>query len=954
MELSPSERFELARDRQSLARTEFGAFARGFDFELDDFQVQACQALEAGHGVLVAAPTGAGKTIVGEFAIVLALSRGKKAFYTTPIKALSNQKYAELAAVHGADQVGLLTGDTSINPEAPVVVMTTEVLRNMLYAGSGSLRDLAFVVMDEVHYLADRFRGAVWEEVIIHLPESVQLVSLSATVSNAEEFGAWLDAVRGSTEVIVSEVRPVPLWQHVLHGRDLIDLFADDGREPQPASQKATDGLSVNSWLVRTARAEAQQRFRSRGSGGPRGGSTRGRSHRLRTDHGPGSSRPNGGSATPGFRPPSRAQVVATLDEAGLLPAITFIFSRAGCDAAVRQCVDAGLSLTTPEQREVIRVRVDEACREIPEDDLTVLGFWSFREGLLRGIAAHHAGMLPTFKELVEELFAEGLLRAVFATETLALGVNMPARSVVLEKLEKFNGESHVNITAGEYTQLTGRAGRRGIDVEGHAVVLWQPGIDPTAIAGLASRRTYPLNSSFRPTYNMSVNLIAQFGRDRSRQILESSFAQFQADRSVVGLARQVRSREESLAGYVESMTCHLGDFAEYARLRRELSDAENRAAKHQGRARRDSIDLSLAALRPGDIVRMGGGRGASHALVVSLSESRGEMHPLVLNEEHEVFRLTRHDLDAPIAPVAHLALPKGFRSRNPTDRKQVLAQMRQLLRQHSDTTTATPSAGFGIRRDGDAEAEITRLRRVLRAHPCHGCSDREAHARWAERWWKLRRETDALVRQIQGRTGTIAATFDRVCDLLQAQGFLAPGPETGQLEPTAKGQRLRRLYGEKDLLIALCLSEGALDALDAQELAAFAAALVYQAKREESGQRPRMPTPGLESAVTELIRQWSLLSDAEEQARLPVTVEPDLGLVWPMHKWARGRRLEQVLDGTELAAGDFVRWAKQVIDILDQIAKAPGISDRLHGGCLEAIRRVRRGVVAYSGLGEQ
>ncbi|GMA89350.1 hypothetical protein GCM10025868_46000 [Angustibacter aerolatus] len=214
---------------------------------LDDFRLRACRALEAGRGVLVAAPTGAGKTIVGEFAVHLALASGRKAFYTTPIKALSNQKYADLVAVHGAAQVGLLTGDVTVNGEAPVVVMTTEVLRNMLYAGSSTLRGLGFVVMDEVHYLADRFRGAVWEEVIIHLAQDVQVASLSATVSNAEEFGAWLDTVRGDTEVVVEEHRPVPLYQHVLVGRRMHDLFVEgDGADageavvnPEPGRQGA-------------------------------------------------------------------------------------------------------------------------------------------------------------------------------------------------------------------------------------------------------------------------------------------------------------------------------------------------------------------------------------------------------------------------------------------------------------------------------------------------------------------------------------------------------------------------------------------------------------------------------------------------------------------------------------------------------------------------------------------
>ncbi|WP_250447837.1 DEAD/DEAH box helicase, partial [Actinotalea sp. C106] len=223
---SPAERYAASRRRAVESRSELGVFRSGLEIELDPFQAESCAALEGGRGVLVAAPTGAGKTVVGEFAVHLALAQGRKAFYTTPIKALSNQKYADLVRSHGADQVGLLTGDTTVNGEAPVVVMTTEVLRNMLYAGSSTLDGLGYVVMDEVHYLADRFRGPVWEEVIIHLPDDVQLVSLSATVSNAEEFGDWLTMVRGDTAVVVSEVRPVPLWQHVMTRDDLFDLYA--------------------------------------------------------------------------------------------------------------------------------------------------------------------------------------------------------------------------------------------------------------------------------------------------------------------------------------------------------------------------------------------------------------------------------------------------------------------------------------------------------------------------------------------------------------------------------------------------------------------------------------------------------------------------------------------------------------------------------------------------------
>lgn len=936
---SPAERYQAAQARNRFEKTRLHQFEQTLDFELDEFQREACTSLEAGRGVLVAAPTGAGKTVVGEFAIFMALSHDLKAFYTTPIKALSNQKYAELAAVHGADQVGLLTGDTSINSEAPVVVMTTEVLRNMLYADSDTLSGLGYVVMDEVHYLADRFRGAVWEEVIIHLPTEVKVVSLSATVSNAEEFGAWLDTVRGHTDVVVSEHRPVPLWQHVMVGHELLDLFAGEVAFDEAAAEGSSAGaeekFAVNPELLDLATSETRLNQRARwGAGSKRGRG--GQNHHQQPQT--------------GVRRASRPQVISALDRDGLLPAITFIFSRNGCEAAVAQCLDAGLWLTTEFERSIISNRIEDATLDIPEEDLEVLGFWSWREGLIRGFAAHHAGMLPTFKEVVEKLFEEGFIKAVFATETLALGVNMPARSVVLEKLDKFNGEAHVNITAGEYTQLTGRAGRRGIDVEGHAVVLWQPGTDPGAVAGLASRRTYPLNSSFRPTYNMSINLVSQFGQHRTREILETSFAQFQADRSVVGLARQVRTREESLRGYAESMTCHLGDFSEYSAIRRELSDLETAASKAGARNRRSAAAASLEALRPGDVVDVPAGRVAGYAVVLAGDAAR-DPRPTILTLEKHVRRLSVQDLDGPVEVLSRLRVPKQFDARKPKDRRDLAASLRNALNDRRPPTSRTP-VEFESAGTERQERAIADLRRRLRAHPCHGCSDREQHARWAERWWKLRRETDRLAQQIQGRTNTIAKTFDRVSQVLLHYGYLREHQAQG-LAITPEGQKLRRIYGEKDLLIALSLEHGAFENLDAAELAALASALVYQAKREERGLRPRMPSVSLESSADIIIRQWSRLTDLEEQYRLSVTSEPDFGLMWPVYKWARGKGLQNALQGTDLAAGDFVRWAKQIIDLLDQIAKVPDVPPGFRRLCIDAIERVRRGVVAYSAVSE-
>ena len=810
--LSAAERYARAKVKQKTPSVD--NFLNLLEFPLDDFQLEACRALAADKGVLVAAPTGAGKTIVGEFAIHLAIERNLKVFYTTPIKALSNQKYAEMVKRYGTERVGLLTGDTNQNSDAQIVVMTTEVLRNMIYANSNSLISLGYVVMDEVHYLADRFRGAVWEEVILHLPKDVRIVSLSATVSNAEEFGAWLDEVRGDTEIIVSENRPVPLNQHVLFGDELLELFDETSKDPR-----------VNPELAQMHATKLRS---------PVNKPHRGR----RSDFG-------------GGRPQlkqimriSKPDIVELLEDEDLLPAIFFIFSRAGCDAAVKDCQRHNLRLTSTEEKQKIRRIVEEKTYNIADEDLNTLGYFEWLSGLERGVAAHHAGMLPAFKEVVEELFLQRLVKVVFATETLALGINMPARTVVLERLDKFNGEGRVNLTPGEYTQLTGRAGRRGIDTQGHSVIQWSANMDPNNVAGLASKRTYPLISPFRPTYNMSVNLLEAFGRERAREVLETSFAQFQADRSVVGLAKGIREKQISLDGYEQAMKCHKGNFVEYAGLRREISDIERALSAGRVRAERGK----------------------------DLRQSKG-----------------RHQ----------------------------------------------------------QEQRLNQLKREMKLHPCHSCNEREAHSRWGERWYKLSRELEATISQIEGRTNQVAKTFDRICDLLVDLEYVRESD--GDYEVLEAGRRLARIYGERDLLISECLRTGAWQQLDAPGLAAMAAALVYEARRDEEWE-PRLPKGNFVEIMQETTDVWHDLELLARSHKLGQTAPLDLSLSLPIHRWASGAKLDTVLDSADLLAGDFIRWTKQIIDLLDQIAQTA--DGKLAETAKTAVDKVKRGIVAYSYYG--
>lgn len=885
-------------------------FRADLAFDLDDFQVRACDELAAGRGVLVAAPTGAGKTIVGEFAVYLATRVGRKAFYTTPIKALSNQKYRELRTKYGEENVGLLTGDTVINGEAPIVVMTTEVLRNMLYAESETLTSLGYVVMDEVHYLADRFRGAVWEEVIIHLPPSVTVVSLSATVSNAEEFGDWLNTVRDDTAVIVSEQRPVPLWQHLMVDGQLINLFSSSSKDGHHRLSKQAARLAAK---------------RGRGDHRRRG-------PRLH-----------------------RSIIIARLLESGLLPAIFFIFSRDGCDAAVSQCVRAGVRLTDGDQVRSIERIVAERVSHLSDDDLRALGYHEWLTGLKRGIAAHHAGLLPTFKEVVEELFAGGLLKVVFATETLALGVNMPAKSVVLERLVKYNGEAHVQLTAAEYTQLTGRAGRRGLDTEGHAVVLDGPNVDPEEVAGLAGSRTYPLRSSFRASYNMAVNLLDHMDLPTARDVLQSSFAQFQADRSVVDVAGSVRKLQQQLDELPQPQ-CDLGDFDDYESLRRQLTEEERSRSEPVDAVPDKEIQSALRSLRRGEVFALGMRRRPRWAVVIRDARSnrersqRGRSHrgnsrqPEVITEDGQLITLSAHELTTIPKPIGLLRLPRTVNTRKLAERRDIARTLRQSARAGEfGEVKPTFSHHDQPERDAGRLDRIRELREALRAHPCHPCPERADHIRVGADRSRVQRRIDKLTQRVESSTDSLVRTFDHIAEVLLELGYLHRTDNS--LSVTEDGRMLRGIYSEHDLLIADCLRQKIWADLTAAELAAVVSTMVFNGRGEPQAS-PRMPTSSLNAAWRDTMRVRKGLTVIQQKHHVDISDDIDAGAVEPIWQWASGSTLEQVLFDTGMSPGDFVRLCRQVLDALGQIqAVAPDEQTALTAH--SAVKSINRAVIA-------
>ena len=871
------------------------SFEATYGFAFDPFQRRALQALEDGRSVLVAAPTGAGKTVVGEFAAWLARIRGERCFYTTPIKALSNQKFADFSALYGPDGAGLLTGDNSVNPGAPVVVMTTEVLRNMLYEDSPLLDTLGFVVLDEVHYLQDRYRGAVWEEVLIHLPVDVQVVSLSATVSNAEEFAEWLETLRGPTEVIIEEHRPVEIRHWYFASDELLPMFVHrpDGEVvPNPKGREF----------------ERRRRQRSR----PAPGEER-RRKRART--------------------PLRSEVIERLESEGMLPAIYFIFSRKGCDDAVRQVLRDGVRLTTPEERAQIAAFAEARSVELDLDELAVLGYDDWLAGLLAGFAAHHAGMIPLFKETVEQLFARGLIKVVFATETLALGINMPARTVVIENLTKFTGEKHELMTPGEYTQLSGRAGRRGLDELGHCVVLIQRFTPFDAITRLASTRTFPLRSSFSPSYNMAVNLVRNYDRGEADHLVNSSFAQFQADRDVVKLERTRERSEAYLASYRERMVCHLGDLNEYRALLERLKALE-RGGRGGGR-----VAEALAALAPGDVVDVAGGKRRGRYIVLEVHRARPQsgLKVLALSAERTLVRFAPADLKAPPRVLGRLRLPQGFRLRDVRARRELARALEAFEPSSRPSTEPFEPPG------GDEGRETGALLAALEAHPCHTCPERNRHLHFAERAARLEREIAALDKRIARRTGTLARRFERVLAVLEDFGYVRGWSLTD------KGELLSGVYNEADLLVVESLTSGLYDDLDPPDAAAALSTLVYEARGPDTPPPEPFPSAASARAHAALLRLYNRIQEAEQEHGLELTRPPDPGFAARAHRWASGAPLEEVI-GPDDAPGDFVRTIKQLDDLVRQLADvAP--SAELTATFDDVHAALWRGVVAHTPL---
>lgn len=865
-----------------------GELSSRYGFPLDDFQIDAIRVIESGESVVVSAPTGSGKTVIAEFAIDQAIKKGRRAFYTTPIKALSNQKFNDLTAMFGSSSVGLLTGDNVVNAEAPIVVMTTEVLRNMLYAKSSSLDLLSTVILDEVHFIQDEYRGPVWEEVIIHLPQDIQLVCLSATVSNAPEVADWMTTVRGPTRFVIEEKRPVELEVSVMvgdrSGEDhLLPIFAKGGINPR---------------LVRLADTQSYRK-----------------------------SPPKHGSRRP-LVTPRRSDVIERLKSEDLLPTIFFIFSRQGCEEAASATARDLPALTTSEERLKILAIVDQRTAEMSPDDLEALGFQGFQERLSRGIAPHHAGMVPPFKEIVESCFTEGLVKVVFATETLAVGINMPARSVVIDKLTKFTGEHHQFLSAAQFTQLTGRAGRRGLDVRGHAVLLWSPFVTLDQMAGLAASRSFRLTSSFRPTFNMAVNLVKSYPRDTARHLLNSSLAQFQSDKSVVTLESRLERRIRELRDLETSLHTEFGSPEDYIEIAAGAEEAGTDSS------RRD-MDRMIASLRPGDVIHVSKGTYRGLATVMSTTRRARGWKVTALSARRSLLQLGSDDFIEPPTPVGTIDMPTPFTPTRQDFQRKVVDRMaraakRRPTRKGDNTRTFETDGSHPLPERQDRVREVEADPRLL---------ERLAVAR---RVLRMRKEVPSIRDDVDRHSSSISRAFDRVLGILDTWSYV------DGWSLTSKGECLSRLFHESDLLIAECLHRGVMDDLDPPTLAAITSSFVYEHRSSSPAPAPWFPSKEARSRWRSIEAISSELRRMEIDNGVPAHRGPDPTFASVAYAWAAGEEFAQIIDDEELSGGDFVRNIKQLIDLLRQISiVAPNESTRIHA--VKASGLLQRGVVDAS-----
>ncbi|MBF2026528.1 MAG: RNA helicase [Oscillatoriales cyanobacterium C42_A2020_001] len=867
-----------------------------FPFQLDEFQKRAIAALEAGQSVVVCAPTGSGKTLIGEYAIYRALARDRRVFYTTPLKALSNQKLRDFREIFGSEQVGLLTGDVSINRDAPILVMTTEIFRNMLYGTpigevGTSMVDVEAVVLDECHYMNDRQRGTVWEESIIYCPPEIQLVALSATVDNSDQLTDWIHQVHGPTQLIYSDFRPVPLRFHYCTPKGLFPLLDDGQKRINP-------------------------RLKPKGGQGGRVG-----------------------KKSPRQESPNLAYVLSQLQQRDMLPAIYFIFSRRGCDQAVTNVGD--VSLVNQSEAAKLKEQIDDFLERNPE--ATRAGQV---EPLYHGIAAHHAGLLPAWKGLVEELFQQGLIKVVFATETLAAGINMPARTTVISSLSKRTDLGHRLLNASEFLQMAGRAGRRGMDVLGHVVTVQTPFEGAREAAYLATAGADPLVSQFTPSYGMVLNLLQTHTLEEAQELIERSFGQYLATLYLRPQQEAIAHLEAELAqlqAQIESVDWDL--LAQYEKLQERLKEERRLLKILQSQAddvRMQDMAMSLAFSVAGTILSLKGQYvqvpEPISAVLVTKTAGAGQFPYLVcLGQDNRWYVATVSDVvdlqvEIPrIAAVDNLTPPAEMPLKPGQSRKgnETTSAIAQRIPAPSPLAESAPEVHTQQQRMQEVEAQIQN-------HPVHRWGNRGTILKRQKRIQSIHTELQDRREKLDRQSHRYWEAFLDLIDILRSFGCLK------ELVPTELGQVTAAIRGDNELWLGLALTSGEFDDLEPHHFAAACAALVTEVSRPDSWTRYDLPSP-VEEALGGLrgIRHSLFKLQRRYQVVLPIWLEYDfVGLV---EQWGLGSDWVTLCENTSLDEGDIVRILRRTLDFLSQIPHVPHLSDNLKRNAIRAIQLIDR-----------
>jgi superfamily II RNA helicase len=852
-------------------------FRARYSFPLDDFQVEACRAIVGGSSVIVSAPTGAGKTLIAEFAIHLALAAGKRIAYTTPLKALSNQKFADFTRAWGEDVVGILTGDVKVNPQGRVLVMTTEILRNMFY--SGGLDELGWVVLDECHYMGDEGRGTVWEEIIVNAPKDVPLVALSATVANVREIADWISIVHRPIVAIEHPHRPVPLSYAV----------ADLAGEIHPFDK------------VRSGQARVIGDER-------RGPDDRGRWYTRRV-------------VDPTI-------LIEALEARGWLPAIYFIFSRVGCERAMDDVLMDGRALLSPAQQRDVDAAISEALAETPSIGESEINQTVFR-ALRLGVAVHHAGILPSLKRLIERLFERGLCRVVFATETMSLGIHMPARAVVLQGLTKRTERGFRSLSHNELTQMAGRAGRRGIDAEGQCVIALDARDGVEDVVRVVDGRPEPIESQFKLGYG-SVALLLGTGAppETLRRRVEASFGQYQNLKRIRAAEADVKRLEAALAE-ARGFAAPCGDFpriGRYRRLRHEI-DARRRASGRGGRHERGVIEAEPGRLA---LVRR---RGApSLAMILGIHSIRGRRVLVdALLPHGALVRLKAGAVKQIFWSTPAFAVPRDVQRRGVRHLAQELSALdiRELMtREQAHRPEATLAS--------------------IECHRCPWGSTTRCDQAWRE-VERLEERVEQRRRALEAYRGAYWQEFLRVVEVLEQFGAV----RDGRLD--AKGRLIAGLRHDNELLVAEVVTRGILSDLTLAEAAAVCSALSEEARSGEPiiARTFLRSHPKLRRKLEQLSTAAETVAEAQRQRRLqmPVAVHP--GYMPAVYRWASG---DDDWSGIVAGAfggheGDLIRAMRRLIDVLRQLgdsAEVPPATARL---LVHAARVIDRGIVLESAL---